>query len=235
MGRRPGAGSSGLQIPLNLVWISAFLAIAPLFINDAIGPISPLFLLLFGGLLVVRSVPQAVHDVARFRWLLIYPAYAVLSVAWSNYPGVSIRHSVQLVITVMLAIVVARCLTAKGLHRFFFLAFSIAILISIAFGNHRSDGIALGIFNSKKLLCRGAGDLHPGVGGDGARQDRAASPARPGLRHDPRRLPRPRHGGIGRNRPDADPSIGIGQAFSPSGGCHRRCAARSWASCWGSE
>ncbi|WP_224004161.1 O-antigen ligase family protein [Aureimonas sp. SA4125] len=137
----------------NLVWLSAMLAIAPLFINDWIGAVSPLLFLFFGGVIVLNNTPKAASIIIQNKFLLIFPLLAFVSIIWSNYPMLSLRHSVQLLMTFTVAIIVLERIDARGFMRVLFTAAAAGAIMSLLFGKVRGDGIAIGVFGSKNAYA----------------------------------------------------------------------------------
>jgi exopolysaccharide production protein ExoQ len=87
------------------------------------------------------------------RMVLILPAFCILSTIWSLYPALSLRFSIQLAATVVIAILVARRLAFQTTILAVFLALFPCILLSLALGPYRADtGALVGMFGSKNEM-----------------------------------------------------------------------------------
>ncbi|MEZ5778660.1 MAG: O-antigen ligase family protein [Paracoccaceae bacterium] len=107
-----------------------------------------------GGLLLVRDVGATVKVLARFWYVLLLPLYCLASSLWSDYPALTFRFSLQLLMTVAIAIVIATRLSPASFHRVLFVVFLSIMAASLAAGNVRGfDGSWLGIFASKNALA----------------------------------------------------------------------------------
>lgn len=74
-------------------------------------------------------------DVMRRRWfLLLLPLYAVLSSAWSDVPLETLRHSGELFITIMAALLLGARGNARSVFLGLFAAFAVYIAVSVAVG-----------------------------------------------------------------------------------------------------
>ena len=138
----------GVSVPLTFVALGA-LVLDPLF-----GSLAALVFLLAGGLLLLVSPALAVRALLRHWYVLVLPAYCLVSALWSQYPMLTVRYSVQLGITVAIAIVVAYRVAPATFLRCLFGIYSIGIVGSLLFGRVRDDiGAWLGIFGSKNAFA----------------------------------------------------------------------------------
>jgi exopolysaccharide production protein ExoQ len=95
----------------------------------------------------------------KSNWiLLIIPCWALLSVAWSDVPIIALRGSVQLIITTVIAIVIASRLKVEITLKAIAIAMLIAMLMSLLSPRFALNGLTgeeslIGIFNSKNYLA----------------------------------------------------------------------------------
>jgi exopolysaccharide production protein ExoQ len=114
------------------------------------------------GLLAIRSPSQAIRAAINSWPVLVLPILAVASVAWSNYPDVTLRASVQLVLTILAAILMVSRFNARQFLVALFLSSCVTCLACLAFPSYAeaTDGIAfVGIMGSKNQLAFLAGTL----------------------------------------------------------------------------
>jgi exopolysaccharide production protein ExoQ len=131
-----------------------FAALAALILDPLFGSLAALVFLLCGGLLLLTRPAHTLRSLFRFWYVLVLPAYCLLSVLWSQYPTLSLRYAVQLTLTVSIAIVIANRVAPLVLVRCLFGIYGIGVLGSILFGNVRDDiGAWLGIFGSKNAFA----------------------------------------------------------------------------------
>ncbi len=99
-----------------------------------------------------RQVPAMLLTALPF---LLLPAFAAASVLWSDVPGVSLRYGVQLLVTAVMGIALARILTLRQLVLAVFIGTSIACLLGIASGRVgvSDDGpVLIGLAGSKNQM-----------------------------------------------------------------------------------
>lgn len=108
----------------------------------------------FGALLVAVKPAGNILLLARFWYVLVLPAFCLLSVLWSQFPAISMRHGIQLVLTFVIAIILANRVNAKTFMRGLFVIYSVGIVLSLLIGEVRQDiGAWIGIFNSKNAFA----------------------------------------------------------------------------------
>lgn len=146
----PHAGSARrgvLRVEASFVIAAA--AIGALVFMPLLGSLSPLVFLLAGMLLVATRIDFGLDTLLRNGLILVLPLYAVLSTFWSDYPSVSLRHSVQLLLTMAIAVLIGYRISPRQTVQILFVALSAIMAISVLFGGERIDGIALGVYQSK--------------------------------------------------------------------------------------
>jgi exopolysaccharide production protein ExoQ len=128
----------------------AFMALAALILDPLFGSRAALVFLVCGILLMATRPESSVHALARYWYLLILPAYCLVSTLWSQFPEASLRYSVQLALTMAVAIVVATRVSPGKLLHCLFGIYAIGVVGSMVFGKVREDiGAWVGIFHSK--------------------------------------------------------------------------------------
>jgi exopolysaccharide production protein ExoQ len=132
----------------------AFVALAALILDPLFGSLAALLFLLAGGLLLATRPAHTIRSLLRFRYVLILPAFCLLSVLWSQFPVLSLRYGVQLALTFAIAIVMACRVAPITLMRCLFGIYGIGVVGSILFGRVRDDiGAWIGIFGSKNAFA----------------------------------------------------------------------------------
>ena len=112
-----------------------------------------LMFLVSGVLLAAFRPAKTAATLLDCRMVLILPAFCLLSTIWSLYPALSLRFSIQLTATVVIAILVARRLAFQTTILAVFLALFPFILLSVALGPYRTDtGALVGMFGSKNEM-----------------------------------------------------------------------------------
>jgi len=159
-GRRAMSGQSfgrfsGAGIDLDL--FAGLLALAALIAIPMVGTIAALGFLVAGlGLLAMRPGPS-LRDMVRFWPLLALPAFATASMLWSNAPAATLRFGLQLSITMVVAVVLARRLRLPHFLLAVFFVLSAVVSMAIVAGNYRTDtGALLGFYASKNAMGQAA-------------------------------------------------------------------------------
>lgn len=130
--------------------ITAFAAVAAV---PALHAPAALLFLLSGIVLFALAPKRAISALIAHRWLLLLPAFCILSTLWSDYPSNTFRHSVQLAATLAIAIVAARAVPLRDAVLAVFGVLLALVLLSIAGGPYREDtGALVGLFGSKNEM-----------------------------------------------------------------------------------
>ncbi len=133
---------------------SAFIALAALILDPLLGSAAVLVFLLSGVLLAVVSPFASLRAILRFWYVLILPAYCLLSYAWSIYPSLTLRYSIQLLLSMVIAVLIACRIAPLTLLRCLFGIYGIGVSGSLLFGRVRDDiGAWIGIFGSKNAFA----------------------------------------------------------------------------------
>lgn len=133
--------------------LASIAAMATLAVEPIFGGMAAMGFLAFGMLLLALRPADGIMDLVGFWWLLAIPILCIVSVLWSDAPGTSLRAGIQLLLTFIFAILVARRLPpAQFLIALVFVMTAIAGL-SIVAGSYRSDtGALTGFFASKNAM-----------------------------------------------------------------------------------
>ena len=142
-----------MSITINQAYILTFGAFAALVLNAMFGSLAAVVFMGCGGLLMVSNVAASVDSVRRWWFVLLLPAFCVLTALWSQYPSNSIRYGLQLTFTVLVAIVITGRLNTASLMRLMFIVYGIGVIASILFGRTGTGGAWLGVFGSKNAFA----------------------------------------------------------------------------------
>ena len=136
------------------VALAAFLAIFGLAFITPLGSLGAL-LFLVAGLGVAAIRPGEMLAALQREWLLVLLAlWCVMSFAWSDYPSLTLRHGIQLGLTVVIAIAIGYRVAPLTFIKILFAVSSLAGLASLLSGRARADGMGyLGIYASKNALA----------------------------------------------------------------------------------
>jgi exopolysaccharide production protein ExoQ len=104
--------------------------------------------------LILRRPGAVLGEVLGQVGLCLMVGWCLLSVLWSDYPSLTLRHGLQLAVTVLFAIALAERLSPITLLKILAISFLIACAVSLASGRTRTDGLGfLGIYNSKNAMA----------------------------------------------------------------------------------
>lgn len=138
----------GLRV--DLAAALTFIALAALILDPLFGSAAALVFLLAGGLLAVSRPLASLGALMRFWYVMILPAYCLLSVTWSQYPSLTLRYSIQLAVSMAVAVLIASRVAPLVLLRCLFGIYGMGVAGSVMFGRVRDDiGAWIGIFGSK--------------------------------------------------------------------------------------
>ncbi len=141
------------RVTINLANILTFGAFAALVLNAMFGSLAALTFMACGGLLIISNVPASIDSVRRWWFVLLLPAFCLLTALWSQYPANSLRYGTQLMFTVVVAVVLTGRLSTASLMRLMFLVYGIGVIASILFGRTGTGGAWLGVFGSKNAFA----------------------------------------------------------------------------------
>ena len=142
-----------LRLTINQSHVLIFGAFAALVLNAMFGSLAALTFMGCGGLLLVSNVPASIDSLRRWWFVLLLPAYCVLTALWSQYPSNSLRYGLQLSFTFVVAVVMTGRVSTAALMRLMFVVYGIGVIASILFGRTGSFGAWLGVFGSKNAFA----------------------------------------------------------------------------------
>ena len=142
-----------MQLTVNQAYLFTFGAFAALVLNALFGSLAALTFMGCGGLLIASNVPASIDSLRRWWFVLLLPAYCLLTALWSQYPSNSLRYGLQLTFTFIVAIVLTGRLSTASLMRLMFIVYGIGVIASILFGRTGSFGAWLGVFGSKNAFA----------------------------------------------------------------------------------
>lgn len=130
------------------------LALVALQFVPLLGTMAALAFLVFATALVARRPGALAGEVLGQPVLCLLIGWCLLSALWSDYPSVSLRHGVQLALTVVFSIVLASRVSPLVLLKCLTICFLVACVVSLGTGRARADGLGyLGIYNSKNAMA----------------------------------------------------------------------------------
>jgi len=145
--------ASPMQLTINQAYLLTFGAFAALVLNAMFGSLAALVFMACGGLLIVSNVSASIDSLQRWWFVLLLPAYCLLTALWSQYPANSVRYGLQLTFTLVVAVVLTGRLSTRSLMRLMFIVYGIGVIASILFGRTGSFGAWLGVFGSKNAFA----------------------------------------------------------------------------------
>lgn len=141
------------RLTINQAYVLTFGAFSALVLNAMFGSLAALTFMICGGLLIVSNLPASIDSLRRWWFVLLLPAYCLLTVLWSQYPANSLRYGLQLTFTFVVAVVMTGRLSTASLMRLMFIVYGIGVIASILFGRTGSFGAWLGVFGSKNAFA----------------------------------------------------------------------------------
>jgi exopolysaccharide production protein ExoQ len=141
------------RLSFNLATLLAFGAFSALVLNAMFGPLAALTFIACGLLLIVSNPWASLDSLRRWWFVLLLPAYCMLTTLWSQYPAHSLRYGAQLMFTAIVAIVLTGRLSTATLMRMSFIVYGIGVVASVLIGKTGADGAWLGIFGSKNAFA----------------------------------------------------------------------------------
>jgi exopolysaccharide production protein ExoQ len=142
-----------MNVTLNQAHILTFGAFAALVLNAMFGSLAALTFMACGTLLIVTNIPASIDSLRRWWFVLLLPAYCMLTALWSLYPGNSLRYGLQLAFTVVVAIVITGRVSTASLMRLMFVVYGIGVIASLLFGRTGLGGAWVGVFGSKNAVA----------------------------------------------------------------------------------
>jgi exopolysaccharide production protein ExoQ len=147
-------GSKPIPPWLDLRWWMVVATALALAANTAVGTLAAATFL---GIWVLHSAAwpgRVLHDLASVRLPWLYPVLAIVSVAWSQAAPISLRLGIQLLLTTMIGVLIARALPPGRLVTALLAALAVMCAASLAVGGNVAVGVSgetasIGLFGSK--------------------------------------------------------------------------------------
>ncbi|KJS40544.1 MAG: polysaccharide polymerase [Roseovarius sp. BRH_c41] len=144
-------------VEISLDGVLAGIAVAALVLVPMLRTYGALLFLIAGVLLCARHWTRVAAVCLNYWYLLCLPAFCLMSFAWSQFPGLSFRYGLQLMVTMVIALMIVTRISPRLFGRLLFLCFAIAMVASVLVGQVRVDtGAWLGIYGSKNALAGAA-------------------------------------------------------------------------------
>ncbi len=139
-------------------WILCFISMLALAYINKLGSLGAALFIAPWVLVFLARPKLAIDSVIRNAWLLLIPALAMLSAIWSDYPMETVRHSLEFLVTVLIAIWASSCIKPKTYISVLFFTGLAVMTLSVLFGAQGIDGatgeyVLMGIFASKNQLA----------------------------------------------------------------------------------
>ncbi|MCX7888415.1 MAG: O-antigen ligase family protein [Rhodobacteraceae bacterium] len=152
MSRQPSGGLAILDVSPGAL-LSCGMILSLLTINS-FGSLSVLAFLGFLALVLARAPGAAAAAMISRWWILLVPAWCVLSVLWSDHPLDTLRHGLQLGITFVAAVALAGQVPPRKFLHGLWCAVLVAAVASATVGHVRENGDWIGIFGSKNAFSQ---------------------------------------------------------------------------------
>lgn len=141
-----------------LAWMATVLCVMGLIVTLGGSSLGAVMFLLAWVLVAAPHAGPCLRIVLRAPGLWLVPAIALVSVAWSQAPFVTLRAAVQLALTVGIALLAAGFLRPRAFASAMLVSLLTGALLSLAFGRYGVDGLTgatvfLGIFAGKNTMA----------------------------------------------------------------------------------
>lgn len=141
-----------------MAWIATVLCMLGMIVTLAGSDLGALLFLGVWGLMAVARADRCLRLIVRSPLLWLVPVFALASVLWSQAPGPTLRASMELVLTVGVAILTAGFLRPREFVSAMSVSLLFGALMSLTFGRYGVDGMTgqtvfLGIFASKNTMA----------------------------------------------------------------------------------
>jgi exopolysaccharide production protein ExoQ len=134
--------------------VLGFVAILALQFVPMVGTLAALAFMVSALVFVARRPNAIPVELLGQAGLCLLVLWCLASVLWSDYPATSLRHGLQLALTVVFAIALSQRLPPLVLLKILAVCFLIACAASLASGRARADGLGLlGIYGSKNAMA----------------------------------------------------------------------------------
>ncbi len=145
----PGAERRGISID-KLLFLCAFIAFVAVIFVPRFATAAAAVFMLSGLACAALNFRVTLYAVITYRYLLILPAYCIFSTLWSQYPDITFRYSLQLALTLLIALILANLLKSRVLIWCIFYSHVAAFLLCVLIELTSNSGKAwAGFYGSK--------------------------------------------------------------------------------------
>jgi exopolysaccharide production protein ExoQ len=155
-GRPPYTGAAARASALD--WPLAFFSFTTLLLVTQLATAAVALFLLAWILIAFKAREAAIEAVIRNAWLLLLPAFAVLSTMWSDSPELTFRAAVQCGVTTLIGIWAGTLLKPRLMVSSLLAALTFIVLLSLGVRTEAADVFTgeyalVGVFGSKNQLA----------------------------------------------------------------------------------
>ena len=129
------------------------LSLVVIILNPLFGSYAAGMFLVFGLALLATDIKKSIHDLLSNWFILLFPIFCLASIAWSIFPQDTLRHSIQLILTFVIAILIALRIKPALLFNVLLSTYIITLIICLVFGRNLPDRPWQGIFASKNQFA----------------------------------------------------------------------------------
>ena len=153
--RQPGGTDQSVD---RLAWIATVLSMLGLILTLAGSSLGALLFLAAWGCLAVARAERCLQLIFRSPGLWVIPAFAALSMLWSQAPLVTLRAAVEVALTIGIAALTAGFLRPRAFVSAMAVSLLCGAVLSLIFGRYAFDGMSgqtvfVGIFASKNTMA----------------------------------------------------------------------------------
>ncbi len=139
-------------------WCATVLCMVGLIITLAGSALGALLFIAAWGLVAIPRADHCLRMIFRSPGLWLVPAFAMLSVLWSDAPGVTLRAAAEMALTIGIASLTAAFLRPREFVSAMSVSLLFGALLALLFGRYGVDGMTnetvfLGIFASKNTMA----------------------------------------------------------------------------------
>ncbi len=135
-----------------------FVGLMSLLLIARLGGMAALVFLLVALVFILRQPGRFLAEARLGLHLWVIAGWALVSVLWSAYPDLTLRHGLQMVLSFAFAIALANRVSPLMFLYISALSYSLVGLLGMLFGRVRGDGMGwLGLFNSKNAFAGASG------------------------------------------------------------------------------
>ena len=146
------SADGGRALRLNAAHVLVTVAFIALTFDPILGTPSAAMFLLCGLALFLTDAMGSLKTLVRWWPMLILPTYCVLSTFWSQFPSTTSRYSIQLFITLALAVIIAQRVAPRSMLRIMFGIGVLSMVASLVLARGQSGAAWQGFFGSKNAF-----------------------------------------------------------------------------------